>query len=206
MNSRPVLVVISVIVALILLTGVCSAGFIAGKVYDTSGFLVNETPAPQVTVVTENMEINTQGSSPVELEQLFEPFWQTWNLVEDQFVQQPVDQEDMMRGAIRGMLETLDDPHTSYLDPDMFERANAELEGEEYEGIGAWVDITGDFLTIISPMPGSPAEKAGLKPGDKVIAVDGDDMTGIDGELVRQRIVGPKKTEARLTISREGAQ
>ncbi len=206
MNSRPVLVVVSVIVALILLTGVCSAGFIAGKVYDTTGFLDNETPAPQVTVVTENMEINTQGSSPEELEQLFEPFWQTWNLVEDQFVEQPVDQEAMMRGAIRGMLDTLDDAHTSYLDPDMFERANAELEGEEYEGIGAWVDITGDFLTIISPMPGSPAEEAGLLPGDKVTAVDGDDMTGIDGELVRQRIVGPKNTVVRLTIQRAGVE
>jgi carboxyl-terminal processing protease len=121
-------------------------------------------------------------------------------------VQQPVDQEAMMRGAIRGMLETLDDPHTSYLDPDMFERANAELEGAEYQGIGAWVDITGDFLTIISPMPGSPAEEAGLLPGDKVIAVDGDDMAGIDGELVRQRIVGPKNTVVRLTIQREGVE
>lgn len=205
-NFRPVMVAVSVLLGVMLLSGVCAAGFAAGQLIDASEFLPAETPQPQVTVVTENLAIDTQGSSPEELEELFEPFWQTWNLVEDQFVNQPVDQEAMMRGAIRGMLETLDDAHTSYLDPEMFERANAELEGEEYEGIGAWVDITGDYLTIISPMPGSPAEEAGLLPGDKVIAVDGDDMTGIDGELVRQRIVGPRNTTVRLTIQREGVE
>lgn len=205
-NSRPVFMLVGVIVTVILLAGVCAAGFAAGQMIDTESLLVANAPQPQVTVVTENLAVNTQGTSPEELEELFEPFWQTWNMVEDQFVEQPVDQEAMMRGAIRGMLDTLDDAHTSYLDPEMFERANAELEGEEYEGIGAWVDITGDFLTIISPMPGSPAEEAGLRPGDKVIAVDGDDMTGIDGELVRQRIVGPKDTIVRLTIQRAGVE
>ena len=204
MNSRPVIVVSSVIVALILLAGVCSAGFIAGRAYSFSGFTATQTPVQVETSSSEDLQTESQAGTPEDLILLFKPFWQTWKLVEDEFVNQPVDQEAMMRGAIRGMLDSLGDDHTSYLDPEMFQRANAELEGEEYEGIGAWVDITGDFLTIISPMPGSPAEKAGLKPGDKVIAVDGDDMTGIDGELVRQRIVGPKNTEVRLTISREG--
>ncbi len=111
-----------------------------------------------------------------------------------------------MRGAIRGMLESLGDEHTSYLDPAMFERTNATLQGEEYEGIGAWVDITGEYLTIISPMPGSPAEKAGLKTGDKVIAIDGVDMTGLDGEVVRQRVLGPKGSTVTLTIRREGVE
>lgn len=206
MNRQPILVVLGIIAAVFILVGVCAAGFVVGRYLDTSGLPFAQTLEPQVTVITENLAINTQGSSPQELEQLFKPFWQTWNLVEEQFVAQPVDKEAMMRGAIRGMLETLGDPHTSYLDPEMYERANAELEGEEYEGIGAWVDITGDYLTIISPMPGSPAEKAGLLPGDKVIAVDGDDMTGIDGELVRQRVVGPKDTEVRLTIRRADSE
>jgi len=103
-------------------------------------------------------------------------------------------------------LDSLGDEHTSYLDPEMFERANAQLEGEEYEGIGAWVDVSGDYLTIISPMPGSPAEKAGLKANDKIIAIDGEDMTGIDGELVRQRVVGPKGSKVILTILREGVE
>jgi carboxyl-terminal processing protease len=84
--------------------------------------------------------------------------------------------------------------------------ANAQLEGEEYEGIGAWVDITGEYLTIISPMPGSPAEEAGLRPNDKVIAINGEDMTGVDGEVARQQVLGPKGTTVKLTILREGVE
>ena len=80
------------------------------------------------------------------------------------------------------------------------------LEGQEYEGIGAWVDITGEYLTIISPMPGSPSEKAGLKPNDKIIAIDGVDMTGLDGEAVRQKVLGPKGSIVTLTIQREGVE
>jgi carboxyl-terminal processing protease len=102
------------------------------------------------------------------------------------------------------MMEALGDQHSSYLDPEMLKRVNEVLQGAEYEGIGAWVDPTQDYLTIISPMPGSPAEKAGLRPGDKVIAIDGEDMTGKGGEYARQRVLGPKGTVVRLTILRRG--
>jgi carboxyl-terminal processing protease len=110
----------------------------------------------------------------------------------------------MMRGAIRGMVDSLGDQHTAYLDPVDFEQSLATLEG--YEGIGAWVDTDAEYLTIIAPIPGSPAEAVGLLPGDEVVAVDGEDMTGIDGNLVVQRVLGPAGTTVRLTIRREGAQ
>lgn len=204
MNSKPVLIFISVFVVLILIAGACSAGYMVGaaaggNLPDISGLPIfpGQNSSPKVTVEPSE-ELNEQ-----DLDELFIPFWQTWNLVESNFVDQPVDRVDMMRGAIRGMLESLEDEHTSYLDPEMFERANAQLDGEEYEGIGAWVDTTGEYLTIVSPMPGSPAEKAGLKPNDKIIAIDGEDMTGIDGELVRQRVIGPKGSTVILTILRE---
>ena len=103
------------------------------------------------------------------------------------------------------MLESLGDQHTSYMDPVQYSDANADLSGE-YEGIGAWVDITGEYLTIVSPMTGSPAEKAGIKSGDKIIAIDGEDMTGLDGELVRRKVLGPAGTTVRLTIIREGLE
>ena len=83
--------------------------------------------------------------------------------------------------------------------------ATMTFEGEEeYEGIGAWVDISADYLTIITPFPDSPAEKAGLQPGDKIMAIDGEDMTGLDGELVRQKVLGPAGTTITLTIQRDG--
>jgi carboxyl-terminal processing protease len=100
-------------------------------------------------------------------------------------------------------MDSLGDQHSSYMDPKTFKDANDGLAGE-YEGIGAWVDPTADYLTIISPIPGSPAEEVGLKPGDKIIAIDGEDMTGIDTELVRQRVLGPAGSTVVLTVAREG--
>jgi carboxyl-terminal processing protease len=88
------------------------------------------------------------------------------------------------------------------MNPDEFEQANESLEGE-YEGIGAWVDITGDYVQIISPMKGSPADEAGLQPNDKVVGIDGEDMTGVPGDLVLQRILGPAGTDVTLSIERE---
>jgi carboxyl-terminal processing protease len=118
-------------------------------------------------------------------------------------VDQPLDNPTLMQGAIDGMLEALGDQHTSYMDPDQFRQANIPLEGE-YEGIGAWVDPNQEYLTIVSPMPDSPAERAGLEPEDQIIAVDGEDMTGIDGNLVIRRVLGEAGTEVILTIRREG--
>jgi carboxyl-terminal processing protease len=111
-----------------------------------------------------------------------------------------------MRGAIKGMMEALGDSHSSYLDPTHYESTTAQLEGEAYEGIGAWVDTRREYLTIISPIPGSPAEKAGLQPGDQIIGVDGEDMTGIAGEAVRQKVIGPEGTTVRLEVLREGQE
>jgi len=194
------------LLAILLMVAVFSAGFFAGRTVSIPDwFPVALQPALQESGILLNPSDSSQGSGePEDLTLLFKPFWQAWDMVDELYVDQPVDHELMMRGAIQGMLESLGDEHTSYLDPAMFETANAHLEGEEYEGIGAWVDTTGEFLTIISPMPGSPAEKAGLKPGDIVLGIDGEDMAGLDGEAVRQRILGPKGSLLVITVGREG--
>lgn len=195
------------LLALILMLGTFSAGFVTGRTMNVPDwFPVALQPLVQGNSVLLSPASDTLDSgTPEDLKELFRPFWQSWDLVKEFYVDQPVDEETMMRGAIRGMLESLGDDHTSYLDPVMFEAANAHLQGEEYEGIGAWVDTTQDYLTIISPMPGSPSEKAGLQPGDKILAIDGEDMTGIDGEAVRQKVLGPKGSRVVLTILREGS-
>ncbi|HWR65125.1 MAG TPA: S41 family peptidase [Bellilinea sp.] len=141
-------------------------------------------------------------ATPVDRDTLFQPFWQAWDLIHKQYVDQPVDDEQLMRGAISGMMGSLGDPNTGYMDPDQFRQANAPLEGE-YEGIGAWVDPTGEFLTIISPMEGSPAEAADLKSGDQIIAVDAVSVVGIDPNLVLRDVLGPAGTTVVLTIQRE---
>ena len=143
----------------------------------------------------------TSASTPEELKTLFDPFWESWRLLHENFVDQPLDDVTLMRGAIQGMLAATGDKHTSYMDPQQFKQANTEMQGE-YTGIGAWVDTTGDYVEIISPMKGSPAEAAGLKAQDQVLAVNGEDMTGIPGDLVLKRILGPAGDTIVLTIKR----
>jgi len=145
--------------------------------------------------------IDPSGDTPEEYEELFAPLWETWDIVHEEYVDQPVDDLALMRGAIEGMLEALGDKHTSYMTPEEFEQANESLEGE-YQGIGAWVDITGDYVEIISPMKGSPAAEADLQPNDKVIGINGEDMADVPGDLVLQRILGPAGTDVTLTIQR----
>lgn len=201
MRTRPLVVVLGVAIGFILLTGTCAAGFVAGRV-----LLPASPPAALQLPGVPSLDAGggAQNGTSQNLDNLFAPFWQVWQLVHDQYVDQPVDDVTLMRGAIRGMLESLGDAHTSYLDPANAANLDAQLNGDQYEGIGAWVDTSSDFLSIISPIPGSPAEKAGLRPADKVIAVDGEDVTGIDGEQVRQRILGPVGSTVKLTISRQG--
>ena len=153
-------------------------------------------------ISTDDSEAPVATAEP-STEALFSAFWQAWDIVRTRYVDQPVDDTALMRGSIRGMLEALGDEHTSYMDPDQYLQANTELSGE-YEGIGAWVDTGGEYLTIVAPMPGSPAEEAGVEAGDIVVGVDGEDVTGIDPSLVVQRILGPKGTAVRLTLQREG--
>jgi carboxyl-terminal processing protease len=89
------------------------------------------------------------------------------------------------------------------MDPSQYTQANTQLAGA-YDGIGAWVDASGDYLAIVSPMKGSPAEKAGLKPQDKIIKIDGVDQAGIPGDLVIQKVMGKAGTDVTLTILRAG--
>lgn len=160
-------------------------------------------PAVEEVICPECPYPDPSGSTPEEIDELFAPFWETWDIVHEEYVDQPVDDTALMRGAIEGMLNALDDRHTSYMSPEEFTQANESLEGE-YEGIGAWVDITGDYVEIISPMKGSPAAEAGLEPNDRIIGINGEDMTDVPGDLVLQRILGPAGTDVTLTVERNG--
>jgi carboxyl-terminal processing protease len=195
--------------AVILLAGAFSGGFLVGHYLHFGGLTASYEGAPSLledsTITPSNVQGDSASATPQDLETLFKPFWETWAIVHSQYVDQPVDDVALMRGAIRGMLESLGDEHTSYMDPQEYTDANAGLEGS-YEGIGAYVDTGGDYLTVTSPIPGSPAEKAGLKPGDEIIAIDGEDMTGINPELARRKVLGPAGTVVLLTIRREGTE
>ena len=202
MESKPVRIIVALIIAIFLML-VSFAGGIFTGINLPSNLSLPSNFSPQTT--TETQAIPGVTSTPVDREALFKPFWQAWDLVHKQYVDQPVDDTTLMRGAISGMLSSLGDPNTAYMDPIQYQQANAPLEGS-YEGIGAWVDTSGEFLTIISPMAGSPAEAAGLKSGDMITAVDGTSVVGTDPTLVLRSVLGPAGSTVVLTIQREGEE
>jgi carboxyl-terminal processing protease len=192
--------ILGAFVGLILLAGAFSGGFIVGHLLPATGQLpVLSDFIPGAPAV----EPEQQSATPAELETLFQPFWEAWNIVHEQYVDQPVDDELLMQGAIRGMMDALGDQQTFYMEPQVYENETSSLQGQ-YEGIGAYVDTDGDFLTIVSPIEGSPAEQAGLLPGDKVIAIDGEDMTGVAPEEARLKVLGPEGSKVTLTVARDG--
>ena len=176
-----------IILAVVFVSGV-GVGYFAPRLMDAD--------TPEIT------SSDPSGSTPTEDEALFAPFWEAWDIVHQEYVDQPVNDLNLMRGAIEGMLNALGDPHTSYMSPEEYTQANESLEGE-YEGIGAWVDTSGEYVEIISPMKGSPAAEAGLLPKDLIIAIDGEDMSGIPGDIALQSILGPAGSDVTLTIRRE---
>lgn len=192
--------VLGIFIAIILLAGAFSGGVLAGRL------LPGTAQFPAISQVIPGMSGPTteqQAATPSDVQTLFEPFWEAWNIVHNQYVDQPVDDTALMQGAIKGMMDALGDKQTFYMDPKVYENQTTQLQGS-YEGIGAYVDLRGDYLTIVSPIEGSPAEAAGLQPGDKVVAIDGEDMTGVPPEEARSKIIGPEGTQVTLTVSREG--
>ncbi|MGD2253183.1 MAG: S41 family peptidase [Anaerolineales bacterium] len=204
MSSKLTRIVSGALVGMVLSALLFVGGVLLGKALPAAG----AAPPPGVVVPSADPSAESTlappSPPPTPTGDLFDPFWEAWDIVHEQYVDQPVDDLLLMQGAIRGMLDALGDPHTSFMDPDEYLQANIPLEGE-YEGIGAWVDPEREYLTIISPMPGSPAEQVGLQPGDEIIAIDGDDMTGIDGNLVIRRVLGPAGSTVHLTIRRQSS-
>jgi carboxyl-terminal processing protease len=202
-NSQIKWIVFGGLAALLLTTSIFISGLAIGFIvsdFSSTGFFSERIGQIfDVLPLIEDTEYTSEP--PAESADLFAPFWQAWDIVHDDYVDQPLDDETLMRGAIQGAIDAIGDPQTAYMDPDTYLQANIPLEGS-YEGIGAWVDTEGDFLTIVSPMPGSPAEEVGLEPGDIVVAIDGEDVTGIDPNLVVRRVLGPAGTIVVLTIQR----
>ncbi|MFH0854092.1 MAG: S41 family peptidase [bacterium] len=133
----------------------------------------------------------------------FNQFWDVWSLVKNEYVEKNIEDKKLFYGAIEGMVASLGDPYTVYLKPEISKEFTDELSGE-FEGIGAEVGIKHDILTIISPLPDTPAEKAGLKSGDKVYTINGEDTMGMYLDVAVSKIRGKAGTEVILKIAREG--
>jgi carboxyl-terminal processing protease len=167
----------------ILLVGVAFAGGFA-----TSRQMFPPAPPPD-------------GGAPADWKPNFPVFWEAWNYVKQDFYKTPVDESAMVYGSISGMVNALGDPHTGFTEARIAAIGRTQLEGA-FEGIGATVEMREGRLTIVAPIKGTPADKAGLLPGDIVLQVDDKIIQGMDINQAISLIRGPKGTPVTLTIQR----
>jgi carboxyl-terminal processing protease len=136
----------------------------------------------------------------------FNPFWTVWQKLEENYYDKTkLDQQKMLNGAISGMVQALGDPFTMYLPPVQNTDFKQNLAGQ-FSGIGAELSMKGSDIIVISPLDGSPAEKAGVKAGDIIVKVNGQSTAGWDLGKTVTLIRGPKGTDVNLTIVHKDSQ
>lgn len=134
----------------------------------------------------------------------FSLFWDVWQRLEEKYVDRSkLDAQKMVYGAISGMLAALDDPYTLFLPPQENKKFQEDMQGE-FGGIGAEIGIRKNVLTIVAPLEGSPAKRAGLLAQDKILKVDGKSTENMNVDEAVNLIRGEKGTDVNLTIFREG--
>lgn len=143
------------------------------------------------------MAAGTASDAPPNTDLLMQAF----RIIDSNFVdREAIDSTKLTYGAITGMVDALGDTgHTTFLTPAMLKQQQNYTAGS-FEGIGAQVEKKGDYVIITAPLDDSPALKAGLKPGDAIFRVNGEDMTGKDVGYVISKILGPAGTQVTLTI------
>ncbi|MFO7810181.1 MAG: S41 family peptidase [Candidatus Delongbacteria bacterium] len=122
-------------------------------------------------------------------------------IVDNVYVEEP-DTEKMMTGAIEGMLRNLD-PHSSYIPADKQKTVEEDFKGE-FGGIGIEFEIKDKYLTVVSPIPDTPSDRIGLRPGDRIVRIDGKTAYDISTEDVFERLKGPVGTKVDISIARQG--
>src|SRR3989304_2722382 len=128
-------------------------------------------------------------------------FTRVLDLIERKYVDN-VDTEKLAISAIEGMLKTLD-PYSAYLTPERYKELEIGTSGE-FGGVGIEISVENDLLTVITPIEGSPAAKAGIKPGDLIIAIDGKSTQGLSVDEAVKSLRGPKGSAVKITIQSQG--
>ncbi len=145
----------------------------------------------------------------------FSSVWKAWSVIDEKFVPAAVStstpvatttealNQERVWGMIGGLAASLNDPYTFFLPPAENKEFAAEMNGS-FEGVGMEVAVRDRILTIVSPLKGTPADKAGLKPKDLILKIDGVETTGLDVGTAVRKIRGPKGTEVVFLIARLG--
>ena len=144
------------------------------------------------------------GAQPAEMDaKLFDPVYEIYEYLGSHFYKpELIDDQDALYGAMKGIVEQLDDPYSEFLDPGGRERFEESLEGE-FNGVGIEITLVDRVLTVITPLIGTPAEAAGVRAGDKILAIDEESTEGISLSEAAYRIRGEIGTPVVLTIRHE---
>lgn len=135
----------------------------------------------------------------------WEPLFETITLIRQRFYsEKPVDEGKLLEEAIRGVLRALPDPYARYLNPEDFEIETSDTLEGEFSGIGIVIAIQNEELTVVSPIAGSPADRAGVKAGDVILAIDGESTKGMSLDEAVRKMRGERGTKVTLTLRREG--
>jgi carboxyl-terminal processing protease len=167
---------------------------------------------------TMGRQTGVEPGTPVSEDDRFRPFWDTYHTITDRYAGGELDRDALVQGAIRGMIEELEDPYSSYLTAEEYRQSLQDIGGQ-FEGIGAEIATEAPdgsqgcgtlgpdcALVIVAPIVGSPAEKVGLQPGDRILAVDGSTLDGLTVDGALERIRGPRDTVVTLTLQRTGSE
>lgn len=134
-------------------------------------------------------------------------FWEVWDLLEEKYAigstTKEITEQQRIDGAIEGLVDSYGDPHTIYMPPQDSDSFNESISGN-FSGVGMEVGIRNDVVTVISPLPGTPAEKAGVLAGDIVVKIDGESTEDMNIDDAVKLIRGEKGTEVVLQMYREG--
>jgi carboxyl-terminal processing protease len=146
-------------------------------------------------------KIAPPGGIPAGAASEFRLMGEAWTVVHQVYAdREALDSQHLTYGAIGGMVDALGDTgHSRFLTPEMMQQQHSALHGE-YEGIGAYMEVKDGHAVILAPMDGSPAQQAGLRPGNVVLKVDGQNVADLRLDEVVGRVLGPAGTQVTLTI------
>ncbi len=136
----------------------------------------------------------------------FNLYWDIWDTLRNNYInKEEFSEKKMFYGSLKGMVSALGDPYTEFMDPQENKDFNEEMSGS-FEGVGMEVGIRDDVLTVISPLEGTPAFRAGIMAGDKILEIDSEITKGMNINEAVSKIRGPKGSEVVLTIFRENLE
>ncbi|MCJ7792742.1 MAG: S41 family peptidase [Candidatus Marinimicrobia bacterium] len=190
LNLRQIRLII-IILALVILSG--GIGYWLGG----QGMVLNWRGPTRVTL---------DRSTPAEKDLDFSLFWVTWDKLSAAYLDKSaLDPQQMVYGAIQGMVASLGDPYTVFLPPDDNKEAKEDLNGA-FEGVGIQLGYLEEQLSVMAPLSGMPAEKAGVRAGDLILKIDGQETTGMTLPEAVNLIRGPKDTSVKLTLVHQDAK